>query len=191
MSRVLVNGLSVRTGPSTGSQKVAYYDAGQIIKTGRVLIENEGRIWLKYIGLSGNERFVCAVNNDNSKYVEVAGDIQGPRELGKGGGGGRNQNNVSSGWKLTAYCSCAQCCGKSDGITASGYHLQSSDHLKICAAPSTIPFHTVINISGGWNGTVRVEDRGGDIKGKRLDIFCRTHQEAKQFGVKNNCTISY
>jgi 3D (Asp-Asp-Asp) domain-containing protein len=191
MSRVLVNGLNVRAGPSTNTQKVAHYDAGDIINSGNELIENEGRIWLKYLGGSGNYRYVCAINNDNSKYVEVPGHIPGPRTIGGGGNIPRPQNNVSDGWKLTAYCPCAQCCGKSDGITASGYHLKSSDHLQICAAPGNIPFHTVIKISGGWNGTVRVEDRGGAIKGKRLDIFCRTHQEANQFGVKYNCTISY
>ena len=69
--------------------------------------------------------------------------------------------------------------------------MKSSDHLRICAAPKNFPFNTVINISGGWNGTVVVKDRGGAIKGKRLDIFCKSHQEANQFGRKPNCTISY
>ena len=69
--------------------------------------------------------------------------------------------------------------------------MKISDHLQICAAPGNIPFYTVIKISEGWNGTVRVEDRGGAIKGKRLDIFCRTHQEVNQFGVKYNDKISY
>ena len=97
---------------------------------------------------------------------------------------------MSSGWKLTAYCACAKCCGKSDGITASGYKLSAADHLKVCAAPSNFAFGRVLKISGGWNGTVTVRDRGGAIKGKRLDIFCRTHQEALNFGVKYNCTVS-
>lgn len=187
MSRVLVNGLSVRAGPSTSSQKVAHYDKGDVINSGKSLVEGDGRIWLKYTGDSGNDRYVCAINNDNSLYVDVPANIPGPRKIGGGGGG----NTSGSGWTLTAYCSCASCCGKSDGITASGYQLKSSDHHKICAAPSNIPFGTVINISGGWNGTVRVEDRGGDINGKRLDIFCRSHQEANQFGRKHNCNINY
>ena len=190
MSRVLIDGLNVRTGPSTSATKVAHYDAQQMINSGDLLIENENRIWLRYTGGSGNKRFVCAINNDGSKYVEVAGHIPGPRGIG-GNPVPVSQSNASSGWKLTAYCSCAKCCGKSNGITASGYQLKSSDHLQICAAPKTIPFHTVIHISGGWDGTVKVEDRGGDINGKRLDIFCKSHQEALQFGVKNNCTISY
>ena len=84
MSRVLVNGLNVRAGPSTSAAKVAHYDAGQMINSGDQLIENENRIWLRYTGGSGNKRFVCAINNDGSKYVEVAGHIPGPRGLGGG-----------------------------------------------------------------------------------------------------------
>lgn len=189
MSKVLVNNLNVREGPSTSSAKLAKYDAGEIINSGDLLIENEGRIWLRYIGGSGNKRYVCAINNDGSKYIDIQGNIPGPRSIG--GGASQPQGNESSGWKLTAYCTCSKCCGKSDGITASGYKLTSSDHLKVCAAPSNIPFHTVIHISGGWNGTVKVVDRGGAINGKRLDIFCKSHQDALQFGVKNNCSISY
>ena len=182
MSRVLVNGLNVRAGPSTGSQSVAHYDAGQMINSGNAIILNEGRKWLRYTGSSGNQRYVCAINNDGSRYVDYPPHLP---EIPY------NLQNVDSGWTLTAYCSCSQCCGKSDGITASGYQLKSSDHLRICAAPKNIPFNTVINISGGWNGTVVVKDRGGAIKGKRLDIFCKSHQEANQFGRKPNCTISY
>lgn len=51
-----------------------------------------------------------------------------------------------SGWTLTAYCKCSNCCGKSDGVTANGHHLTDSDHLKVCAAPEKIPFGTSISI---------------------------------------------
>ena len=71
MSRVLVNGLNVRTAPSTSAQKVAHYDQGQIINSGDSLIENEGRTWLRYTGGSGNKRFVCAIDRDGTKYVDV------------------------------------------------------------------------------------------------------------------------
>ena len=81
MSRVLIDGLNVRTGPSTSATKVAHYDAQQMINSGDLLIENENRIWLRYTGGSGNKRFVCAINNDGSKYVEVAGHIPGPRSI--------------------------------------------------------------------------------------------------------------
>ena len=70
MSRVLVNGLSVRAGPSTGSQQVAQYNANQMINSGDAIILNEGRKWLRYTGSSGNQRYVCAINNDGSRYVD-------------------------------------------------------------------------------------------------------------------------
>jgi 3D (Asp-Asp-Asp) domain-containing protein len=50
--------------------------------------------------------------------------------------------------------------------------LTNADALKVCAAPKEFDFGTIINISGGWNGVVTVHDRGGAIKGKRLDIYC-------------------
>ena len=79
MSRVLVNGLRVRTGPSTNTQSVAKYDSGNEIKSGDLLIENEGRIWLRYTGGSGNKRYVCVWDTNNAKYVEVPLHIPGPR----------------------------------------------------------------------------------------------------------------
>ena len=78
MSKVLVNGLNVRAGPSTSSQKVAYYDKGQIIKSGDLIEEKEGRFWLRYKGGSGNYRYVCMWENNNY-FVDVPSHIPGPR----------------------------------------------------------------------------------------------------------------
>lgn len=87
-------------------------------------------------------------------------------------------------WKpmqVTAYCSCEQCCGKTDGITASGYQLQTGD--KVIAAPRNIPFGTKMLIPG--YGLATVQDRGGAIKGNRLDIWFSTHEEALKWGRQN------
>lgn len=82
-------------------------------------------------------------------------------------------------WRVTAYCPCEKCCGRfSDGITASG----SPAKGKLIAAPKSIPFGTWINIKG--YGYAEVLDRGGAIKGKRLDVFFSTHQEALNWGVQ-------
>jgi hypothetical protein len=78
MSRVLVNSLNVRTGPSTNTQKVAHYDAGQVIKSGDLIVQNEGRYWLRYTGGSGNKRFVCMWEN-GTYFVDVPADVSGPR----------------------------------------------------------------------------------------------------------------
>ncbi len=82
-------------------------------------------------------------------------------------------------WRVTAYCPCKKCCGRfSDGITASGKPAKG----KIVAAPEGIPFGTWINIPGyGW---AEVLDRGGSIKGRRLDVLFPTHQEALVWGVQ-------
>lgn len=77
----------------------------------------------------------------------------------------------------TGYCPCARCCGKSNGITASGTHA-SANHT-IAADTRVLPFGTQVVL----NGTVyTVEDRGGAIQGNRIDIFFSSHQEALNYG---------
>ena len=86
----------------------------------------------------------------------------------------------SSLWRVTAYCPCEKCCGKfADDFTASGARAVG----RIIAAPPEIPFGTMIFIEGYGRGTV--QDRGGAIKGKRLDILFSTHQQALDWGVKH------
>ena len=80
MSRVLVNSLNVRAGPSTSTQKVAHYDAGQVINSGDLIIQNEGKYWLRYTGGSGNKRYVCMWDNGNF-YVDVPSHVPGPRPI--------------------------------------------------------------------------------------------------------------
>jgi len=81
-------------------------------------------------------------------------------------------------YKITAYCNCKKCCGKTDGITASG--VKASENHTI-AAPSNFPFGTKLLI----NGIVyTVEDRGGAVKNKTLDIYFDSHQEALDYGVQ-------
>lgn len=77
---------------------------------------------------------------------------------------------------VTAYCGCSSCCGKSDGITASGTQATQG---RTVAAPSTFAFGTELVIDGH---TYVVEDRGGSISGNRLDIYFDSHQEALNFG---------
>lgn len=92
----------------------------------------------------------------------------------------KNSSSNSSGWiavEATAYCPCISCCGKTNGITASGKKAQANHTI---AAPSTYKFGTQIEIKG--YGTYVVEDRGGAINGNRIDIFFNTHQEALNWG---------
>lgn len=81
-------------------------------------------------------------------------------------------------YKITAYCSCAKCCGKTTGRTASGTQATAG---RTVAASSKFAFGTKVNIGGN---TYTVEDRGGAIQGNKIDIFVNSHSEALQWGVK-------
>lgn len=90
-------------------------------------------------------------------------------------------------YRVTAYCPCKLCRGvHSDGITASGAKAEG----KLIAAPRSIPFGTWIDIDG--YGYAEVLDRGGAIKGRRLDILFTDdkekgltgHEKALEWGVK-------
>lgn len=92
----------------------------------------------------------------------------------------KNDNLKNMGtYKITAYCSCASCCGKSDGITASG--TKAKQGRTIAADTSVLPFGTKVVIDGR---TYTVEDRGGAIAGKRIDVYFNSHKEAIKWGVK-------
>lgn len=78
---------------------------------------------------------------------------------------------------ITAYCPCVQCCGKSDGITASGE--KAIEGITV-AMDKSMPFGTKIYIDGV--GERIVQDRGGAIKGNRIDLYFDSHQEALNFG---------
>ena len=86
---------------------------------------------------------------------------------------------ASSGrYKVTAYCSCARCCGKTNGVTASGKRATANHTV---AAPSTFAFGTQMVINGK---TYVVEDRGGAIQGNRIDVYMNSHAEAIAWGVR-------
>lgn len=56
---------------------------------------------------------------------------------------------------------------------------------KFVAAPGHIKFGTLMEIPGYNNGhPVEVKDRGGAIKGNKLDLFFPSHKEALKFGRK-------
>lgn len=101
--------------------------------------------------------------------------------------------------EVTGYCPCQICCGwkrtwfgfgrpvfasgpqkgqpKVVGKTASGTRARPGT---VAADTSVLPFGTVVYVEGyGWG---RVEDRGGAIKGNKLDLFYRSHREALEWG---------
>lgn len=81
-------------------------------------------------------------------------------------------------YKITAYCSCSKCCGKSTGRTSSGTQATAG---RTVAAPAKFAYGTKLNIGGN---IYTVEDRGGAIKGNRIDIYVNSHLAALQWGVR-------
>ena len=80
--------------------------------------------------------------------------------------------------EVSAYTASDDECGKSDGITASGTHVQQG---RTIAAPSWIPFGTKVII--GEHEYI-VEDRGGYISDNRIDIYMDSREAAMEFGRK-------
>ena len=78
---------------------------------------------------------------------------------------------------ITAYCPCEKCCGQSDGITASGE--KAVEGVTVAADTDVLPFGTKVIID---DNIYTVQDRGGAIKGNRIDLYFDSHQEALNFG---------
>lgn len=87
---------------------------------------------------------------------------------------------------VTAYCPCPACCGpNADGKTATGRNAQTAG---VAVDPTVVPLGSHLDVPGynrGPNGNgswVKADDTGGAIKGNRIDIRFRTHQEALSWG---------
>ncbi|MFR5877096.1 MAG: 3D domain-containing protein [Eubacterium sp.] len=94
-----------------------------------------------------------------------------------------NLNCTCTDWidfTATAYCACDKCCGKSDGITASG--VKAKQGVTIASDWNVLPNGTIVEIDG--IGTYEVQDKGGAIKGNKIDIYFDSHADAVQFGVR-------
>ena len=99
--------------------------------------------------------------------------------------------------EVTAYCPCGACCGwernwwgrpvysygpnrgqrKEVGRTASGTRARLGT---IAADTRLFPFGTIMYVPGYGYGVV--EDRGGAIRGNKIDLYYRTHQQALEWG---------
>ena len=88
-------------------------------------------------------------------------------------------------FNTSAYCACMKCCGKTNGITASG---AKATEWYTVAAGKGYKMGTVIYIpalkdkpNGGW---FIVQDRGGAISNSKLDVYMGSHNAALVYGRK-------
>jgi len=109
----------------------------------------------------------------------------------------RGADSVTRTMEVTGYCKCGKCCGwrrtwygkpviaygpnegkrKKVGVTASGRKARPGT---IAADTSRYPLGTIMQVPGYGYG--RVEDRGGAIKGEKLDLYFKTHKQALEWG---------
>ena len=79
--------------------------------------------------------------------------------------------------RTTAYCPCESCSGPHGACTATGKRAQANHTVAV--DPKVFPYGTKFK----YNGITYVaEDCGGGVKGKHIDIFFETHQEAMNWG---------
>ena len=86
--------------------------------------------------------------------------------------------------EVTAYCACKKCCGPGAmGLTASGKTVKYNGGRFVAADTKVLPFSTKLQVPGYASGQpVEVIDRGGAIKGNKLDLFFATHEAALKWG---------
>ena len=88
------------------------------------------------------------------------------------------EQSITEPYVITAYCPCVKCCGKTDGITATG--TKATQGKTIAVDPSKIPYGSEIEIEGV--GVRIAEDCGGAIKGNKIDLYFGTHEQALEWG---------
>ena len=102
------------------------------------------------------------------------------------------QDYVSLGeYKLTSYCACEKCCGywatirpldeNGDPIVYTASGAIARQGVTVAADTSILPFGTVILIGGE---EFIVQDVGGGVDGKHIDIYFDNHAAAVEFGVR-------
>lgn len=87
---------------------------------------------------------------------------------------------------VTAYSPDERSCGKfADGITASLKSVWTNGMRLVAADSRLLPLGSIISVPGYAGGdVVPVLDRGGAIKGHRLDVLYPTHEIARRWGVQ-------
>ncbi len=83
--------------------------------------------------------------------------------------------------KVTYYDPCVKCCGKSDGITASG--ITATPYVTCAVDPAVIPLGSdvLVDYGDGVLHYLRADDTG--VSGGHIDICVTTHSEALWLGV--------
>lgn len=138
---------------------------------------NEADIQSKNIDIhnltQSNNEYAQTIESQQKELEQIASDIPHMKYLGK--------------FDASYYCGeeYPHICGTGNGITASG--VKAISGITIAADTSVIPMGSYVYIEGV--GVRIVQDRGGGIKGNKLDIFVDTHDEALEKSVLRDADV--
>lgn len=78
------------------------------------------------------------------------------------------------------------CAGTADGITSSNHDVYTNAMKLVAADSRVLPLGSLVSVPGYDGGqVVPVLDRGGAIKGNKLDVLYPTHEIARKWGRRN------
>ena len=153
---VYANRLNLRVSPSTEDGVITILDFGTELETlSEITIYHNDNFYDQWTKV----RYGDTVGYVNGEYIS---DEKPYESLGN--------------FEITYYCPCELCCGWANMPTASG--VMPTEGVTIAADPM-FAFDTELIIDGH---TYVVEDRGGAIKGNKIDIFVQSHEYALSLG---------
>ena len=85
---------------------------------------------------------------------------------------------------VSHYDGCVECCGKDDGITASGR--RATPGVTVAVDPDVIPLGSDVLVDYG-DGEIhyyRADDVGGAVQGNHIDLCVESHELASQLGMR-------
>lgn len=85
---------------------------------------------------------------------------------------------------VTHYDCCVACCGKTDGITATG--VRATPGVTVAVDPAVIPLGSdvLVDYGDGELHYYRAEDTGGAVRGNHIDLCVQDHDTALRLGVR-------
>ena len=139
----------------------------------------------KLIDGINEESYAEIVTNANDIIINTISEISSYSEINtdvfEHDGIKFKKSTLMGSFKLTGYCACKKC-GTGTGITYSGKKVRANH--TVAADLKLLPIGTYIIIEGiedgakKYNGVYQVEDKGGGVKNKHIDIYQPTHELA-------------
>lgn len=185
---IAISGIEVEAAEVNDVQKISYddlqtmcYESDQLAKIEKSEKNYEEVLLAEKQEAKDKAALAALTKQESQPAVTTAAAAPAPQYTPAAGSG-----QYLGQFVVTAYCPCSRCCGKTNGVTASG--TQATAGRTIAADTSRYPFGTQLVINGN---VYTVEDRGSAIGGNRIDIFFNSHQEAINYGRRTVDVYAY